>query len=240
MYGKMIFTLIISIMFSITTHAEENIWTPLFNGKNLAGWSVQCRPEDKNKEYWTINQESILVDSIGDSKHNYVWLMTDDEFADFHLRLKFQIYKNTSGNSGVQIRSRYDKEAGWLDGPQLDIHPQTPMRAGLIYDETRGTKQWISPLLSKGDHNIPAAKTNPNVKLMYGEGTWNEMEIIATGTHIKCIVNGEVASDYDGAGVLDDTDHKAHRVGIQGHIALQLHSKSELKARFKDISIREL
>ncbi len=218
---------------------EGASWTPLFNGKDLSGWSVQCRPKDRDKGYWRVDAGSILVDSVGHRDHNYIWLMSDGEYSDFRLKLKFQIHKGISGNSGVQIRSRYDTAAGWLDGPQLDIHPPNPMRAGLIYDETRGTKRWICPSLEKGNHRIPAAKTNPKVKLVYGEGTWNEMEIVAQGTHITCIVNGEVASDYDGAGVLDDADHRDHNVGLRGHVALQLHSRSELKARFRDIRIQE-
>ena len=230
--------LILATLACAYTQAAQPEWIPLFNGKDLSGWSVQCQPKDKGKGYWGVEDGSITLNSIGHSDHNYVWLQSDGEYADFELKLKFQIYKGMSGNSGVQIRSRYDTEAGWLDGPQLDIHPPTPMRAGLIYDETRGTKRWINPSLKKGNHKIPKEKTNPNVKLVYGGGNWNEMHIIAKGTHIKCIINGEVASDYDGSGVLDDPDHKTHNVGLNGHIALQLHNKSELKAKFKDIEIR--
>jgi hypothetical protein len=37
------------------------------------------------------------------------------------------------GNTAVQFRSRYDASAtapngGWLDGPQVDIHPPAPFR----------------------------------------------------------------------------------------------------------------
>ncbi|NJL18964.1 MAG: DUF1080 domain-containing protein [Bdellovibrionaceae bacterium] len=107
--------------------AEE--WTPLFNGSDLSGWSVQCKPEDQSQTFWKAAGGAIQVDSIGNKKHDYVWLVTDQEFGDFELRLKFQIYKDSPGNSGVQIRSRYDPEAGWMDGPQFDIHPPTPMRS---------------------------------------------------------------------------------------------------------------
>lgn len=232
--------LFISAAFCLSPQADDQEWISLFNGKDLGGWAVQCQSTDKEKTYWSVADGSILLDSLGDAGHNYVWLQSNGEYADFELKLKFQIYKGMKGNSGVQIRSRYDKQAEWLDGPQLDIHPQTPMRAGLIYDETRGTRRWIFPSLQKGDHRIPKEQTNPAVKLVYGENTWNEMHIVAKGTHIKCIVNGEVASDFDGSGILDDADHTKHHVGLKGHIALQLHTKSELKARFKDIQVRRL
>ena len=225
---------------SVEAGTAQREWTELFNGTDLTGWSVQCRPQDKDKVYWKVEDGTILLDASNDADHNYVWLQSDGEYADFELTLEFQIYKGMNGNSGVQIRSRYDTQAGWLDGPQLDIHPPTPMRAGLIYDETRGVKRWLHPSLEPGNHNIPKAQTNPRVKLVYRAGNWNTMRIVAKGTHIQCTVNGEVASDYDGSGVLDDEAHRSHNVGLKGHLALQLHNKSRIKARFRAIRIREL
>ncbi len=232
----------ISLLLAAATiaHARDGEWVPLFNGSDLNGWSVQCRPADRDKTYWTVTDGAICVDSLGDKDHHYVWLQSDGEYDNFELRLKFKIYKDSPGNSGVQIRSRYDRQAGWLDGPQLDIHPPNPHRAGLIYDETRGANRWIHPSLEHGDHKILPSMVNQHITLLYGDEGWNEMVIIAKGPHIKAIVNGEVASDYDGSGVLDDEARRKYNVGMTGHIALQLHNKDELRARFKDIMIRQL
>ncbi|ADE53227.1 family 16 glycoside hydrolase [Coraliomargarita akajimensis] len=221
---------------------ETAEFSSLFNGADLTGWSVQCREGDRAKNYWSVVDGCIQLDSADDAEHGYVWLMTDQEYADFHLKLEFQVYKEYSGNSGVQIRSRYDEtdNGGWLNGPQLDIHPPNPVRAGLIYDETRGNQRWIYPSLEPGNHRIPVEQTNPKVRLVYGEGEWNQMEIIAEGTRIRCFVNGELASDFDGAGVLDDAVHEARQVGRSGHIALQLHANDRLKAKFRSIVLREL
>jgi hypothetical protein len=240
MLGKMLIVACIGATTLQTACGKEEKWIPLFDGKTLAGWSVQCTEQDKAKTYWSVKEGAIAVDSLGDKDHDYVWLMSDGEYSDFTLRLKFQIFKASPGNSGVQIRSRYDLEAAWMNGPQLDIHPPNPLRAGLVYDETRETRRWIHPSLERGNHNIKPEMTNPKVSLRYGEGEWNEMLVIAKGTHIVCKINGETATDYDGAGILDDADHARHRVGLGGHIALQLHTKNELKARFKEIEIFEL
>jgi hypothetical protein len=40
--------------------------------------------------------------------------------------------------------------------------------------------------------------------------------------------------------VLNDENHQKYNVGMKGHIALQLHTKDELKMRYKDIFIQEL
>lgn len=225
--------------FSNFTFALEP-YQSLFNGKDLSGWTVKCRPEDSAKSFWSVQDEAIICDSLGNKDHDYVWLVSDEEFSDFTLRLKFQIQKDHQGNSGVQIRSRYDDPSYWMNGPQVDIHPPNAMRAGLLYDETKGVQRWIYPSLEPGDHKIPRSATNPAVRLNYGIEAWNELVIEASGPNIKTFVNGELASDFQGEDILNDVAHKARNVGMSGHIALQLHAKDELNIRFKDIEILPL
>lgn len=213
----------------------------LFNATNLAGWKVHCKPEDRSKAYWRVEDGCIVADSLADANHDYVWLATEREFGDFELRLKFQAFRDSPGNSGVQIRSRYDEAAGWLDGPQLDIHPPAPWRTGMIYDETRGVQKWIAPSVPKVT-DVKPEMAAPNLVFHYSDQTpgWNELEISARGTRIRAVLNGVVVQDWDGAGVLDDATHRQRNVGLRGHIALQLHSRDRLRIRFKDISLREL
>ena len=64
------------------------------------------------------------------------------------------------------------------------------------------------------------------------------MTIICKGNKIKTIVNNVLVSDYDGTGILDDKAHTKYNVGKKGHIAFQLHRKSQNFIRFKDIMIR--
>jgi hypothetical protein len=49
----------------------------------------------------------IEGNSIGHTEHNHIWFVNQNEYTDFNLRLKFQIFKSSRGNSGVQFRSRY-------------------------------------------------------------------------------------------------------------------------------------
>lgn len=217
---------------------------PLFNGKDLSGWRVECQPGDREKTFWRVDGGTILCDSIGRKDHNYVWLVSEREFGDFELRLKFQAYKDSPGNSGLQFRSRFDATAsgGWLDGPQVDIHPPAGAnwRTGLIYDETREEKRWIVPSLK--DWNIdPKFKPARHVFKYADDGDgWNELVLICRGTKVKTILNDVVVTDWDGTGVLDNEAHVRHKVGRSGHFALQLHSGDELRIRFKDITVRAL
>ena len=228
--------------------SQEKEWVPLFNGEDLTGWRVRCVEQDRDKQFWTVSSETILCNSTGSTDHEYVWLETLEEYEDFEIKLKFQSFRGTSTNSGIQVRSRYDERAnidgnviGWLDGPQIDLNPNEPWRNGLIYDETREHRRWIFPDLP--DWNIDKNQYASSRVVHYFDDEspgWNELIIICEGTRIKTIVNGIEMADYDGSGVLDDTIHTQLDVGMSGHIALQVHKNSENYIRFKDIWIREL
>ena len=223
-------------------------WEPLVNGENLDGWTVKCIPADQDKEYWKVKEGFIECNSLGFPEHNYVWLASDREFTDFHIKLKYQIFRESGGNSGVQFRSSYDDSdeanyGGWLNGPQVDIHAPEPFRNGLIYDETEGVRRWIHPSLP--DWRIAPEQAPESAlltTLVYFEDdpeAWNSMEIISEGMIIKTRVNGNWVSEYDGSGILNDKVHQKWNSGESGCIAFQLHMNDELLIRFKDILIKE-
>lgn len=221
-------------------------WRSLFNGVDLSGWSVQCPPGDRDQTYWGVVDGAIECNSVGRPGHGYVWLMSDEEFGDFELRLRFQVFRAHAGNSGVQVRSRYDTSpsapgGAWLHGPQIDIHPPSPWRTGLIYDETDGVRRWIHPSLP--DSSMTPDQAPPHTRrtqLLYADddNEWNELRIRCIGTRIQSWVNGNPVSDLDGAGLLDDEIHRRHNVGLRGHLCLQLHHGDEAKIRFKDLRVR--
>jgi hypothetical protein len=216
-------------------------WRSLFNGRDLTGWTVKCKPSDCERGLWSVESYAISADSMGAEGHDYVWLVTNEEYGDFILHLRFQAFRDSPGNSGVQIRSRYDDQAGWLDGPQIDIHPPGAWRTGMIWDETRGVGRWLWPAVPEGEW-VDKSMANPDLAFYYSdeESAWNDLEITAVGTHITAVLNGVKITDYDGRGVLNDEIHGKHNVGTKGHIALQIHRGDRLRIRFKDIYIRDL
>jgi len=98
----------------------------LFNGINLEGWEVKCDPGDKDKGFWTVDNGTILCNSMHSTDHNYIWLQSTGEFAGFKLRLKFRVSRLQEGNSGVQCRSRYDELAVVEEGTSLCSSINTP------------------------------------------------------------------------------------------------------------------
>lgn len=239
-------TLTCSILFLLApavAHAGEPGFVPLFDGKTLRGWTIKYKPADKAlaKKFCTVDQGTILLDSTASKKHDYVLLATKKEYDDFVLRLRFQTYRDVKGNSGIQIRSRYDEKDNYCDGPQVDVHPPGPWRTGMIWDETRGAQGWLYPKVPKGKwvNESMAAKGFKFVYADQGDG-WNDFEITAKGMKLRAVLNGVTVMQYDGTGVLDNEAHKKRKTGLKGIIALQIHRGDQLKIRFKDVRIKKL
>ncbi len=209
-------------------------WEPLFDGKTLAGWHVAAKPADRGKNFWTVRDGEIVADSMGRGDHDYVWLVSDAEYGDFELTLEVKSEGNAPGNSGVQIRSRYEAERGWMHGPQIDIHPPAPWRTGLIYDETFEARRWVFPSLP--DWKIEESQGPKQWK--WNADGWNEIRIACGGTSIRTWVNGFAIAEWDGKGHLDDEAHRKRNVGLRGHIALQLHAKDEVRIAFRNLRVR--
>lgn len=211
----------------------------LFNGKDLTGWSVKATTDDAARANMIkVDNGSIFFDV--DSGGQYMWLYHEGEYKDFHFKCRFQVYKDSKHNSGIQFRSRYEPDLvyqntkGYLNGPQCDLDGGDPPRAQSIYDETITVRDWIW-----GGYGRPAPT---GWKFYWSDDpiAWNEHEIIATGTRVRVIVNGLQIVDHDFKGTLDNADHQKHNVGLSGHFAFQRHTGETLKMRFKDIYVKDL
>ncbi len=77
-------------MNSIEVFSADHNWQPLFNGKNLDGWEIKCIEEDRDYDFWKVEDGAIVCNSMNSENHNYVWLQSKNEYADFELRLKFK------------------------------------------------------------------------------------------------------------------------------------------------------
>jgi hypothetical protein len=227
-------SLLLAVLSSITASSSsgEEGFTSLFDGKTLAGWTINCLPKDRElaATAWTVDRGTLLANTTGHKDHFYILLSTNKEYGDFVFRLRFQVERGITGNSGIQIRSRYNPKTGWMEGPQIDINPPNPQLTGKLWNEGPGPHRWLSNEAIQG------------VKFFYadeGDG-WNDLEISAKGMKIQSVLNGVKVVDFDGSGILDDDLHKKQNVGTKGVIGLQIHSFHELKLRFKDVRIKEL
>ena len=235
--------LIIVLLFfliSSGTYSQDN-FVSLFNGVNLDGWTEKKAPRDRYYVFFRVIDGTIMANSLNNPEHDYAWLYSEKEYSDFELKFQFRAFKTSTGNSGVQVRSRYDDEEYWMNGPQVDIHPPGPWRTGMIWDETRGNQRWIFPNIPKNAW-VNESMQRKTPLFYYAEETnqWNLMRIRCVGTDIEVWLNGMKITNYKGEGTLNDETHQTLNVGMKGHIAFQIHQKDALIMQFKEIYIAEL
>ena len=160
--------------------ADDDGFTPLFNGKDLTGWVT---PDDKM--LFTVEDGEIVGRTKGDLKKNE-FLVTAKDYGDFVLKAKVK-FKN--GNSGIQFRSKRAAD-GAVSGPQADV---ADGYWGLLYEERgRGILE-----------RYPEEKANKLVK----KGDWNDFVIDAKGDHVIIHFNGvkiidRVDPKFDKRGVI--------------------------------------
>ena len=207
--------------------STENVWTSLFDGKTLNGWSLAAH----GKAAYEVVGGTIQGTTVEGSPNSF--LASDKQYGDFEL--EFEVRIDDELNSGVQIRSRErtaaDREnsggrgqLGRFHGPQIEIE-KSPGQSGFIYGEATG-HGWLSPepqQKSKAGHNL--------IK----NGEWNQYRVVAIGPRIQTWINGHHIADLTHDGI-----HKIHSVG---RIGLQVHGIARgtgpYKVAWKNIRIRE-
>lgn len=138
-------------------------WKPLTNGKDLAGW------EKMGDGSWEVVDGVIHgTSNKNDQVHGH--LVTEKEYSDFALRLKF---KTTSGDSGCYFRA--EKFNGELKGLQANIDPRRD--TGGLYEIYGRT--WVAR---------PSEKA---VRKYFKPGQWNDMSIVAWGRRVVVHINGK-------------------------------------------------
>ncbi|MFN7997302.1 MAG: DUF1080 domain-containing protein [Bryobacteraceae bacterium] len=184
------------------TEAKEG-WVSLFNGKDLTGWV------NVGGEKWTV--EDGVIHGLGVTK-GYGYLMTDKNYRDFELALRFKC--ESDGNSGVFYRTSFKPgTADVAEGYQFEIDRSTNHHTGGIYTARRGWIVWPSP------ENEFVIKPND----------WNDYVLKVEGTHFQARLNGVLVIDFT-----DPWDEVPN-----GAIALQLHAGGQGNMLFKDIFIRQ-
>ena len=197
-----------------TPSAPTEGFVSLFNARDLQGW------EQILDAKWTVENEILVARQNPSGRlEGEGWLLTQKDYGDFILRLKFRI--TPGGNSGIYIRDplpRSERQAASNggakspsdDGYEVNInndHPNYP--TGSVWAANQGTPK------------------------LQDEGGWNEITIRVQGRKIWTMVNGKVA--LDGAELPSRS--------LRGAIGFQCHGAPKYRDKvveFKDIEIREL
>lgn len=185
-------TLLAFLPLSGGVRADEDGFTPIFDGKSLDGWTKHGGGATYAVE------DDCIVGRVGPGSNTF--LCTDREYGDFVLKMEFKL--DVPGNSGVQFRSHLREENDRVFGYQCEIDPSDRKWSGGIYDE--GRRGWLNSLEGK-----------PEAQAAFKRDDWNEYVIQAVGPSLKTWVNGVPCAD------LIDTADLSGFIALQVHAGKQ-------------------
>ncbi len=171
--------------------AEEA--TPLFNGKNLDGWTALPGGT------WTV-EDGVIVGKSPKSEKRHGILLSDKEYSDFVVTAKFRVL---SGDSGFYFRSEKVNNAVGVNGIQVEV--DSSQETGGLY-ETDG-RYWVDK---------PADL--PVDQQYYTPGEWTTLELRAVGRDVEVKINGTVS-----AKLTNDIGRVKGHFGLQLHGGDEMH-----------------
>ncbi len=212
--------------FSLITasHAQEEGFVSMFNGKDLTGW--EGKPGVWRVEDGAITGESTK-ENPGTTTHYLYW--SGGEPGDFVMRCQIKLI---GGNSGIQFRS--DKRPNFdTFGYQADFDAKNQW-TGCLYQHRRGAvvkRGSIADIAASGERKEKQFATVADLAKKVNDQEWNDYEIVAQGSKITLRINGELMCE------VDDRDPKHARQ--KGIIALQMHQGPPMKVQFRKLRIKQ-
>lgn len=204
-------TMTVGITAALNLSAAQEGWRPLFNGKDLDGWT-----QLNGTASFTVADGAIVGTTVVGSPNSF--LCTREEFGDFVLEYDAKL--DAPMNSGVQIRSLRDPaiRGGRVHGYQVEIDPSDRAWTGGLYDESR--RGWLHTL-----------ETQAPARAAFRMGVWNIFRVEAIGTSIRTWLNGVPV-----ANIVDDLTPKGF-IGLQVHSIGNNASQAGQTVRFRNIRI---
>jgi len=191
--------------------AQETGFTPLFDGKTLAGW-------EGDEKVFRVEDGAIVAGSPSEKIAHNDFLASKEEFSDFDLRLKARLV-GKGQNAGVQFRSQRIPNHFEMIGYQCDMGVMQGRPIwGALYDESRRRKFLAEPDVEK-------------LTAVFKPEQWNDLAIRCEGPRVQIWVNGLKTVDY--------TEAEAD-IPRLGRFGLQIHGGEPAQASYKDIRIRKL
>ena len=200
--------------------AGDEGWTPLFSGKDLAGWDTWLGKPPGEKEPVGLNKDPLRVYSVDDvdgkpairiTGQIFGAITTQKEFENYHLKLEFKW-----GEKRWPPREKAVRDSGllyhcvgphgaagsyWMRSQELQIQEKDcgdfwSVAGGIV--DVEGEKKGKNIVYKKGGDKftVPNKETGPRIiKDPDNEnpsGQWNTIELIAVGGTSVHIVNGKV------------------------------------------------
>jgi hypothetical protein len=228
--------------------AYDGPWTPLFNGRNLEGWSFYqdgVGTRDTNNALVIEKGEMhMLGPKYRPAGTPFGHIATEAEYGDYHLRLEYRYgdirYEPrllAKRNSGILYHMYPQRDRVWPNSIEFQLEESDVGDAILINTrcwpgvDLGGTPAWPAQIPIEPRPVFPAPREprdpierqrifkNGNFERL---GQWNTVELLAIGNRAAHMVNGRiVASLYEIEGQ-DVVDRNRYRPLTRGRIGLEL------------------
>jgi hypothetical protein len=192
--------------------AADDGFTPLFDGKTMAGW--------RNPYEWGVIE---VVDGeihlTGDKKF---FVVTEKTYSDFVFEGDIWLPPGKA-NSGFMFRAHV--EPNKVYGYQAEVDGDENRKwSGGLYDE--GRRQWFISPIRGDDESVKAFRERAGDT--FKRNDWNTYRITCQGSRLKIEINGVVTTDVE-----DDMD-------ASGVIGIQHHGEKGQTYKFRNLRIKEL
>jgi hypothetical protein len=224
---------------------KENTFQPIFNGKDLEGWSGDAN-------YWRV-ENGILIGEVTPEtilKRNSFVIYKKEQPENFELKLEYRI--TNSGNSGINYRSEIiDNKPFALRGYQCDIDGKNKYTGQNYEEKKRTTLAYYGETVTipQMPDSIPKTNLRKNVKKncwqtrtiidtklksklksLIKSNDWNSVHLIIKGNTMQHYINGVLFSEV--------TDLDEVNRSLKGYIGVQVHVGPPMKVEYRNIQLK--
>ena len=227
----------------IAADAPSDGFTPIFNGKDLAGWKI---PEGDNG-HWKVVDGVIDYDARSEAKKGkHLW--TEKEYGDFVLKVEWRMKETPFTNPHIKYVLPDGTNARGPDGKELELAlPDSDSGILLRGDMKNQVNIWCWPIGSgefwgyRTDKNTPPevkAAVTPKHQADKPVGEWTEFEITMKGDRVTVVLNGTKVIDNAQLPGVKPTG----AIGLQHHGSMKDGKWAGPPAllQFRNLSIKEL
>ena len=197
----------------VTQAETDQGFVPLFNGRDLEGWTGDT------KGYAAEDGKIVIHPELGSGN-----LYTAKEYADFVLRFEFKL--TPAANNGLGIRAPLEGDAAYAGMEIQILEDGSPVYWGLRPYQYHGSI-----------YGVVAARRG----FLRPPGEWNDEEVTVKGRHVTVVVNGSTVVDADldeasAGGTVDGNAHPGLKRG-SGHVGFLGHGSL---VEFRNIRLKEI
>jgi len=237
-------------------------WVPLFNGRDLDGWSFYQDGIGSVDSTDSVVAENGMIHVLGPryrggSRPGFGHIATTREFRDYHLRFEYRFGERryeprllAKRNSGVLYHMFPQTDRVWPNAVELQLEESDLGDAILINarcwpgSDVGGTPAWPEqipiesrPVFAPPVEPRPALERQRVIKNGDFErrGDWNTVELLAIGDRAAHLINGRIVTTLFELEAQDVEDRNNYRPLTSGRIGLEIECA---EAMFRNIQIR--